>query len=162
MKHCKKCNELKEPTDFHKCASASDGLQPRCKPCNNSAVHKWRKAYPEKEKEKQAKYYKKNATEAKEKMKEYKKVNKSRIKTLNLKKYGLSQEQYEVMVELQNHSCKICKRHSSEFSKGLCVDHCHKSGKIRGLLCGPCNTGIGLLQDNPAIIIAAATYVEIA
>jgi len=58
--------------------------------------------------------------------------------------YGISQEQYQAMVEKQGGNCAICQ-HPPKPSKVLCVDHCHGTGKIRGLLCNTCNISIGML-----------------
>lgn len=54
------------------------------------------------------------------------------------------------------HRCQICGRPPGE--RRLCIDHCHESGRFRGFLCGPCNTGIGQLQDSPDLLRAAITY----
>lgn len=60
--------------------------------------------------------------------------------------YGISLVEYEEMLLKQNNKCAICKVDKSEFSKRLCVDHCHKTGKIRGLLCNNCNTILGFYE----------------
>lgn len=77
-----------------------------------------------------------------------------------LTKYGMTPEEWQEMYDRQGGSCAICKRTAEEMVGGLHVDHCHSSGVIRGLLCSPCNTSIGKLQEDPAIIRAAADYVE--
>ena len=58
--------------------------------------------------------------------------------------YGITQEQYDLMLEKQQGNCAICKRPPKP-NAVLCVDHCHGTGKIRGLLCHSCNTSIGKL-----------------
>lgn len=72
------------------------------------------------------------------------------------KKYGLTDQQYRTMVQSQNSQCLICQDPSDQ----LVVDHCHTSGKIRGLLCRTCNTAIGLLKDSPLVALAASTYLS--
>lgn len=72
--------------------------------------------------------------------------------------YGLTVDQYEQMLHDQNYSCKICNKHKSKQNKNLSVDHCHKTGKIRGLLCDCCNRGIGLLRDDAKILQSAVSY----
>jgi hypothetical protein len=66
------------------------------------------------------------------------------------------------MLKKQNNCCGICKKHISEAlltrKSNLCVDHDHKTGKIRGLLCDNCNRGIGLLGDNIDILRNAIGY----
>ena len=65
-----------------------------------------------------------------------------------LKKYGITIDQYDAMLKFQNNCCNICKTHKSEFKKNLAVDHCHKTGKVRKLLCHKCNTTLGLMDEN--------------
>jgi hypothetical protein len=80
------------------------------------------------------------------------------------RKFGITVDQYFGMLEVQNGRCAICSRTPEEVpDKGawrLAVDHCHKTGKIRGLLCRPCNTAIGQLQESPEVIRKALAYVE--
>ncbi len=64
--------------------------------------------------------------------------SKARNKYLQ-KKYGITLRQYNIMLFSQNLSCAICKKHKSEFKKNLAVDHNHKTGRVRGLLCYYCN-----------------------
>jgi len=54
-------------------------------------------------------------------------------------RYGITEAQYLEKLKNQNHSCAICKKHKSNFSYNLHVDHNHKSGIVRGLLCYYCN-----------------------
>lgn len=74
-----------------------------------------------------------------------------------LKGYGLTRTDYARLLREQNGVCAICFRPSKI---KLAVDHCHRTRRVRGLLCGPCNRGIGLLQDNPTILVAAARYLH--
>jgi hypothetical protein len=77
-------------------------------------------------------------------------------------KFGMSFEQYEQMLVKQNYCCAICRKHFGEFSKRLCVDHCHITDKIRGLLCDSCNRGIGFLKfdHGPTILRNALVYYD--
>ncbi len=70
-------------------------------------------------------------------------------------KYGLTGEQYYAMAEAQNHVCKICKEPAET---KLFVDHDHKTGKVRGLLCQFCNFGLGSFLDNPELLENAKQY----
>lgn len=77
--------------------------------------------------------------------------------------YGISIEVYEDLYKQQNGKCAICnikgtKRRSTKVR--LIVDHNHKTGKIRQLLCGKCNTGLGHLQDSPGILKSALRYLR--
>lgn len=75
-------------------------------------------------------------------------------------KYGLTLSQYRKMYVDQQGCCAICMRPETTAGRFmLCIDHCHESGQVRGLLCSNCNRAIGLLQDDPKVIAAAARYV---
>lgn len=85
---------------------------------------------------------------------------KRRFKSKDLtRRYGISLEQYESMLALQKGACAICKKENSG-KKMFHVDHCHATGKIRGLLCNSCNMAIGLFKDNPDIILTAYNYLQ--
>lgn len=79
--------------------------------------------------------------------------------------YGISYDQYLEMLHEQGHVCKLCSGEGflmAEHHKlKLVVDHCHRTGKVRGLLCHNCNRALGLLQDDPATILAAFEYLKV-
>jgi Recombination endonuclease VII len=98
-----------------------------------------------------------------------------------LRKYGMTVDEYRCMLASQDGCCAICRSATSDLRRngqggkrriehgwpsvagkgdhlGFIVDHDHKTGKVRGLLCHPCNAGIGLLKDNPELLVAAANY----
>ena len=71
--------------------------------------------------------------------------------------YGVSAEHHRRLVEQQNGVCAICKRPSR---RALCVDHCHATRVVRGLLCDKCNTALGLLGDDAGRVLAAVAYLD--
>lgn len=79
--------------------------------------------------------------------------------------YGITLEQYLDMAEKQNYVCALCGK--SNFAMGcthtgcLVVDHDHKTGKVRGLLCHNCNRALGLLHDDPDLMHKASEYVKV-
>jgi len=73
-------------------------------------------------------------------------------------KYGLTAADYDALFEKQNRVCAICKEPPSRYR--LHVDHCHITGRVRGLLCVSCNTALGLLKDSPERCQIAAEYLE--
>jgi hypothetical protein len=75
-----------------------------------------------------------------------------------LRKYGLSVDDYNVMVAKQKGQCAICGIHQSNLKKKLHVDHDHVSGEIRGLLCSRCNIVIGTFNDDTKILKSAIIY----
>jgi hypothetical protein len=78
--------------------------------------------------------------------------------------YGITIEQYESMLVKQNNVCAICLRTETATNRGkvkrLAVDHCHKTGKVRGLLCHNCNTTLGKYEDKPELIKKLIEYLE--
>ena len=76
------------------------------------------------------------------------------------KKYGITPEQYYVMFEAQNGNCAICGINQSQFVKKLYVDHSHKTGKVRGILCVNCNMLIGHAMEDPEILNKAIAYLK--
>ena len=71
--------------------------------------------------------------------------------------YGITEAEYGGMAFSQGWGCAIC---GSKTEKDLLVDHNHDTGEIRGLLCHTCNSGIGYLRDNPAVMRSAIEYLE--
>ncbi len=69
--------------------------------------------------------------------------------------YGLSPQDYDAMLAEQGGVCAICKTRPD---KPLFVDHCHATGKVRGLLCHPCNAALGFMRDDPRLTAAATEY----
>ncbi len=87
--------------------------------------------------------------------------NKDRRRLHKLKmRHGLDLEGYNVLFNDQNGKCAICGKHQSELKKALFVDHCHKTGKVRGLLCFQCNVGIGNLGDDIENLRCAILYLN--
>jgi hypothetical protein len=97
--------------------------------------------------------------------KNYVKNNPEKVKLVKHKsmlkaKYNISLEDKAKMLDSQDGKCKICKNTIELISKNTHVDHCHKTGKVRSLLCHPCNTMIGLSGENPEILRLGADYIE--
>jgi hypothetical protein len=80
-----------------------------------------------------------------------------RIRHLKIS-YDMTTEDYDKMLLTQNNSCAICKVNTDLLTKMLCVDHDHKTGKVRGLLCDSCNRGLGYFKDNPETTKKATEY----
>ena len=77
---------------------------------------------------------------------------------LREKKYGVSEEHWDLMIKRCDNKCEICGKENPH--RALCVDHNHETGEVRGLLCDNCNVGLGKLQDSPALLQNALTYLE--
>jgi hypothetical protein len=76
---------------------------------------------------------------------------------IRLDRYNLTQEAHDAMLAAQEGRCAIC---SVEFTGTPHIDHCHASGRVRGLLCGLCNTGLGKFRDNPVFLTRAVSYLQ--
>lgn len=80
------------------------------------------------------------------------------------RKFGISHAEYAELHKQQGGVCAICKKPETATRNGkvksLAVDHCHSTGRIRGLLCADCNTGIGKLKEDRNIFLAAIQYLE--
>ena len=76
-----------------------------------------------------------------------------------LRKYGITLEEYNGLLEKQKGKCAICKTITSK--RRLDVDHCHETGKIRGLLCLNCNAALGNFKDDPILLRTAIEYLKV-
>lgn len=87
-----------------------------------------------------------------------------RNKIRRLKKSNISREEYNQFIQISppnsHQICGICKKTVQENGKYLALDHCHKTGKIRGYLCHDCNLGIGNFKDDPNLLESAVTYLK--
>jgi hypothetical protein len=71
--------------------------------------------------------------------------------------YGINEDEFNALYESQNGKCGICEK---ELKSKFCIDHCHSTGQIRGLLCYACNSGLGQLGDNEESLLAALAYLR--
>ena len=76
------------------------------------------------------------------------------------KRYGITQKEYNTMLNNQQGKCAICKRDASEFNRKLSIDHDHTTGNIRGLLCMQCNLILGNARDNIDVLKNSILYLE--
>lgn len=144
---CTRCQLEKPSAEFRVDRRKNNGLRSHCRACDRAyarirqrkteqAVH-WRKANPEAS---------------------YQQTRASKLRGL----YGITVAEYDHLLAKQGGKCAICGSADPRGRKGakryFGVDHCHITGVVRGLLCMPCNTGIGNLGDSPAVVSAALAY----
>jgi len=109
--------------------------------------------------ERQKEWVKNNPEKVRAAQKKYRKANPDvGINGHLLRKYKITLEQYNELFEKQNGRCAICKQKPTK--RRLDVDHNHKTGKVRGLLCLACNAGIGQLDDDINILQEAINYLK--
>jgi len=121
-------------------------------------MRRWRAKNPNKYRKRETKYMREWRAKNREDWNKYQRerYKRSRGYFYHIKsKFNLTVDQYEGMVAQQGDLCAICKTKPADRYN---VDHDHKTGKVRGLLCGRCNTGLGAFKDAPEILIAAAHY----
>lgn len=177
MKKCRRCSEIKEVSEFPKSPRGVLGVLAHCKACKAKYLNAYYKAnkwrYPKRTPEEQAAYNRtrrdKYAASEEYRRDTKKKVNDYRVRNLEKVRkgkitglYGITVDEYDRLVEADGGRCAICKKEPTNESrqKRLHLDHCHKSGKIRGMLCSACNLGIGKLNDDPELLEAAAAYIR--
>jgi uncharacterized protein (DUF2461 family) len=161
-KECRICNDKKPISEFHRATGMRDGHRSECKSCSReknrrnywkdrdaaiARVRKWRIENPEK--------YAALQRRTKERNRERVRINNRRGHLE--RKYGLSIEDFHFLRIVQDNQCALCGRTDEQ---GLHVDHDHRTGRVRGLLCGKCNKAIGLLDEDPAVFAAAVTYLR--
>lgn len=149
MKTCTKCNKILPHIEFYKDKAHVDGRRTSCRSCDKIKAQNWNKANPTKHKLHQDNFKELNSEKVKQHEKKYR-----------LSLYNLEASEYNQMFTNQNGCCLICKRHQSQFRKSLSVDHCHKTGKVRGLLCQNCNSALGFLEDEVTRFKSAIEYLE--
>ena len=163
-KICSSCKIEKPITDFYKNKHKKDGYMYACKECeskrdSNSLTRKSsKKLWREKNKEKI-----RLSRKPKQKVERKKKYINKKDRELT-KKFGITLSSFEEMMINQESKCAICGIEEAVYKKilnqTLAVDHCHKTGKIRGLLCGNCNRALGLFKDNIDTLKQAIIYLS--
>lgn len=149
MKLCSKCKRELSKEQFNRRQASMDGLSVWCRDCASA----YRKT-PEARARDRARL-EQDRERDRERYREYGRKN-HRKKTL--KKYGLTEEAYELMVSSQDGRCLICVKRPDD---RLVVDHCHETGRVRGLLCRTCNASLGGFQEDPRLLRKAAAYLEL-
>lgn len=142
---CTRCEQPKPLSGFHRSGTKKDRLQSRCKVCQATQAKAWKKAHPERTKATSKAWQSNNVPRRFERI----------LRVL----YGITVEDWARMFNTQKGLCEICMV-GLGFDRTTHVDHCHKTGKVRGLLCADCNKGLGAFSDQPEVLRYAALYVE--
>lgn len=189
MKQCTKCGRWKGVSEFYKCERNGDKSQDWCKKCQKERQENDRK--PKKEydakrylgdregiiervsgygktekgaavqRKSKAKY--KKSDNGKEADRRYEKTAgciEHKKKRHLVRAYNITTKDFYQMLEVQGNKCLICKT-DKPGKRGFQVDHDHKTGKIRGLLCFRCNVGLGFFVDSVAALKSAIQYLEV-
>lgn len=161
-KRCNKCGVVKPLTEFYRTPGMRDGHRNDCKACNLAAKAARYRANPGPAKDRAKRWAREHADLVAARRREYHVSGKKRVanRKSHLKRtFGISPEDYDRLLAQQGGVCRICTRPPRQ-DISLHVDHDHESGRIRGLLCFRCNNALGDFDDDPALLRAAATYLE--
>jgi hypothetical protein len=146
-KTCTKCLLTKNIEEFPLHKNYKGGRSTWCIACHNDQGRRWSKENPEKRNEKDKARNKRNPD----------KKRNSKLKQL----YGITLIEFTDMSIKQNDKCLICGKHKLDNKNSkLFVDHCHKTGKIRGLICDRCNKCLGLMEDDIELLQGAIEYLK--
>lgn len=145
-RHCTRCGIPKPLTEFYKASRFTDGHQRYCAMCAREARREWTAANPgvayRRQLAKDPNYH-------------------ADIKLM--RNYGITRQQYDDMLAAQRGVCVICGKANNRTKKmgdrPLAVDHCHATGRVRGLLCNRCNTALSIIE-NPELLSAMLDYVK--
>lgn len=164
MKTCPSCKQLLPLEDFYSNQSKKSGHSCYCKKCDRARINAAYLLNPENHRRSAKKRREKNPEKARQACRKWRKNNRKAsrgsAREQRLKRYyGISLEQYRAMLTSQKGVCSICGGVNPNGYR-LCIDHCHATGKIRGLLCSLCNTALGYLKDSPLLFRKAADYLE--
>lgn len=162
MKRCAKCGESKPIDDFYRAAGTRDGHRGECKACNSAAKKAWYRANTDRVKANVKRWQKEDAEHhnAQQRVRRQDPERKRKERAGHLRrKYGITLEQYEEMLEAQGGVCGICEREPNP-NISLHVDQDHETGAIRGLTCFRCNQAMGAFSEDPVLLRAAASYLD--
>lgn len=145
-KICAVCNNKKILEDFPKDKKGKFGRHSYCKNCAKLKRKSEGDSYRVKQKQWRINNYEHYTTYA---------------RLWNYKKLGIkiTEEEYRILVKEQDNKCALC-RTSPKTRRVLCLDHDHKTGKVRGLLCNDCNIGLGKFKDNVEILAKSIVYLS--
>lgn len=168
LKRCSKCGEKKPRSEFNK---RNGRERSSCKICHRAEVRLWQKKTHSKRAEYEAAWRNKNRDHVRayarkyyrEKMTDETRVKKNidRRRRHLARKYGLLPDEWQAMFVQQGGVCALCQipgrlgRHGK-----LSVDHCHETGRVRGLLCTSCNISLGILGDTPEKMERTMAYLR--
>ena len=183
-KVCPECGINKNKEEgYWKSSDSRDGYGSRCKDCSRKTTEMWRDSEIGRAKSvaTQKEWRANNPDIVRAGKKRYRERNPEKVKAgqqrcweengeqyrvthwrywLN-KKYGLTEERYYEILKEQNYQCAICGATEKDFRRQrFCVDHCHDTGVVRGMLCFACNVILGNAHDNPELLESAVSYLK--
>jgi hypothetical protein len=149
-KVCAACKLDKPATEFHR---RKAGLHSYCKPCTRLKNRQWVQTHPEQHAASCASWYRRNKAKAKQ----------SSSNWHYKSHYSITYAEFLAMCAAVGNKCEICRADlaiGKKTARSAHLDHNHRTGVIRGVLCAMCNTAVGKLGDSPELLRRAITYLE--
>lgn len=144
---CKVCGEPKDISNFYNGKKEKGKTLKTCRSCRNEIVRNFRQENNDIQRAYDKKRYQAQKEHRVKYAREYRKKYPERTRATNWKvKYGITPEEFYKKLAEQNNCCAICHRDMKEYGKIFSVDHNHLTEEIRGLLCDPCNYGLGFYE----------------
>jgi hypothetical protein len=161
---CTKCKQFKPTTELRPRPSVRRGVDSWCRECERAKSLAYHYRNKEVNNARSRAYRKQNIDSALERSRRYHKQHRARLCARKIEwrlehEYGFGSDEKIAMLAAQHGRCAICNTDKPS-GRGWCVDHNHDTRKVRQILCSPCNLAIGLLKDSPALLRAAADYIE--
>jgi hypothetical protein len=156
VKTCKACGASKPLSDYYANPAGRQGTRPECKNCTRASRKQWYEKNREREIQRVLAWQREHPEMLRERMDAFRVAGKKKIsdRRSHLKrKYGLTLEDFDAMLESQGGGCAICGRPDADN-----VDHDHETGRVRGILCWNCNVAIGQFEDDADRVVMAAAY----
>lgn len=176
LKYCNQCKLTKPLREFAKDKNRKDGRFSYCKLCNSTRARAWAKAHPERTHARTKTWaaanrerlralararYKKGGEKLKKKLRATRKAHPEWSRNVHLKaNFGISLKQWNSILEAQDNCCACCRSREPGSKHGWHTDHDHKTGRLRGILCQPCNLMLGSAKDSVENLRAGISYLE--
>jgi hypothetical protein len=158
VKRCKKCGESKPLGEFYRAKGTRDGLRGQCKACDTARNKAWYQRNRERGIANAKRWQQANAERHNAYQRRYRAEHPQQLRAGHLRRvFNLSGEQYEALLNAQGGGCALCGREPRP-GRSLHVDHNHKTGAVRGLLCFRCNAGIGQFREDKLRLANAIVY----
>jgi hypothetical protein len=159
VRRCKHCGEIKPSGDFYAEKSGRKGKRPECKACTAARRKEWYRHNRQREIARVRIWQRANPERLKASRDRNRERRNRKMREIHLRnKFGLTPDQYGVILADQGGACALCKKPPT-LGISLHVDHDHRTGEIRGLLCMRCNNALGLFRENSDLLRRAARYV---
>lgn len=148
MKTCARCKDVKPSDAFYPDKSKKDKLSSYCKECRRKHAQTWAQQHPDARRRIMSDWKVRTDIQAHNR------------KTWVKRCYGKNPEEIDALFHQQNGKCAICKEGLTAKYPTYHIDHDHRTGEVRGLLCRNCNVGLGFFQDSVERLIAGVGYLS--